>query len=590
MSESVEEVSGFAVMGLDPRLMNALGYKDPSPIQREAIPVLLEGKDLIGLAGTGTGKTAAFALPILHRLRSVPTDKPGVAVLILTPTRELAIQVAKAVKTYGKPVKIEVMAVYGGTGYVEQIRSIQRGVEIIVATPGRALDLIRQGKLPLDAVTTVVLDEADEMLNMGFAEDMDAILSATPKDRQTMLFSATMPPRIEEIAKRHLRKPVRIKVANELPASGEVAKVRQTAYIVTRDNKSKALGRILDVEQPASAIIFCRTRSDADGLVDVLTNRGFKPQALHGGLTQYQRDQVMGRFRSGKADLLVATDIAARGLDIAQLSHVINFDLPTDPDQYVHRIGRVGRAGRAGVAITLATSREQSGLNQIERVTKQKIVIAPIPTAKDLNVSQIDRTRQQLREALAKTDGLNDLRELVGELGQEFSPTDVAVAALSLLRAPARPEDETDFPPAHDNRDSRDSRDSRDNRDNRDNRGFRQEKSRPGTNAVEERSKAGRRTASHGMARIYFGIGRDAGVAPRDLVGAITNEAGVLGKDIGSIDLTDRFALVEVPHALAEYIVETMQGVRIRGRNVTVRTDRPPLQSSKSEGRVPLGA
>ena len=299
MSESVEEVSGFAVMGLDPRLMNALGYKDPSPIQREAIPVLLEGKDLIGLAGTGTGKTAAFALPILHRLRSVPTDKPGVAVLILTPTRELAIQVAKAVKTYGKPVKIEVMAVYGGTGYVEQIRSIQRGVEIIVATPGRALDLIRQGKLPLDAVTTVVLDEADEMLNMGFAEDMDAILSATPKDRQTMLFSATMPPRIEEIAKRHLRKPVRIKVANELPASGEVAKVRQTAYIVTRDNKSKALGRILDVEQPASAIIFCRTRSDADGLVDVLTNRGFKPQALHGGLTQYQRDQVMGRFRSG---------------------------------------------------------------------------------------------------------------------------------------------------------------------------------------------------------------------------------------------------------------------------------------------------
>jgi ATP-dependent RNA helicase DeaD len=268
-------------------------------------------------------------------------------------------------------------------------------------------------------------------------------------------------------------------------------------------------------------------------------------------------------------------------LDIAQLSHVINFDLPTDPDQYVHRIGRVGRAGRAGVAITLATSREQSGLNQIERVTKQKIVIAPIPTAKDLNVSQIDRTRQQLREALAKTDGLDDLRELVGELGQEFSPADVAVAALSLLRAPARPEDEMDFPPAHD---------SRDNRDNRDNRDFRQEKSRPGTNAVEERSKAGRRTASRGMARIYFGIGRDAGVAPRDLVGAITNEAGVLGKDIGSIDLTDRFALVEVPNALAEYIVETMQGVRIRGRNVTVRADRPPLQSPKSEGRVPLGA
>ena len=571
MSESVDEVSGFTAMGLDPRLMNALGYKVPSPIQREAIPVLLEGKDLIGLAGTGTGKTAAFALPILHRLRALPGQKPGVAVLILTPTRELAIQVAKAVKTYGKPVKIEVMAVYGGTGYVEQIRGIQRGVEIIVATPGRALDLIRQGKLPLDAVTTVVLDEADEMLNMGFAEDMDAILSEIPKDRQTMLFSATMPPRIEEIAKRHLRKPVRIKVASEIPASGEAAKVRQTAYIITRENKSKALSRILDVERPASAIIFCRTRSDADGLVEVLTNQGFKPQALHGGLTQHQRDQVMGRFRSGKADLLVATDIAARGLDIAQLSHVINFDLPSDPDQYVHRIGRVGRAGRAGVAITLATSREQSGLNQIERVTRQKIVIARIPTAKDLVVSQIDRTRLQLRDALARTEGFDDLRELVTELAQDFSPTDIAIAALSLMQTPSRPDDELDFPSDKDTRD------------------FRPDRSRPPINVVDERMRAGRRTATRGMTRVYFGIGRDSGVAPRDLVDAITNEAGILGKDIGSIDLTDRFALVEVPGGMADYVVEAMQGVQIRGRNVNVRADRPPLQSPKTEGRVPLG-
>jgi ATP-dependent RNA helicase DeaD len=572
MSETVVEVSGFEAMGLDSRLLNALGYKDPSPIQREAIPVLLEGKDLVGLAGTGTGKTAAFALPILHRLRSEPSRKPGVAVLILTPTRELAIQVAKAVKTYGKAVKIEVLAVYGGTGYAEQINAIRRGVEVIVATPGRALDLIKQGKLPLDSVTTVVLDEADEMLNMGFAEDMDAILSKTPKDRQTMLFSATMPPRIEEIAKRHLRKPVRIKVAKELPASGEAAKVRQTAYIVTRDNKAQALSRVLDIERPASAIIFCRTRSDADGLVDLLSHRGFKPLALHGGLTQNQRDQVMGRFRSGTADLLVATDIAARGLDIAQLSHVINFDVPTDPDQYVHRIGRVGRAGRAGVAITFATSREQSGLYQIERVTKQKIAIAPVPTAKDLGVSRIDQTRLQLRAALAKDDSLDDLRELVDELSQEFTPTDVAIAALSLLSQPTRPEDETDFPVANDNRE------------------YGQRPLRRGMNASEDRMRAGRRQTNRGMAKVYFGIGRDSGVAPRDLVGAITNEAGITGREIGAIDLTDRFALVEVPTNMADFIVEAMQGVRIRGRNVNVRADRPPLDSPSKEDRVPLGA
>ena len=572
MSESVAEVSGFEAMGLDPRILSALGYKDPSPIQRESIPVLMQGKDLVGLAGTGTGKTAAFALPILHRLRANEEKKPGVAVLILVPTRELAIQVARAVKTYGKPIKIEVMAVYGGTGYAEQIRAIQRGAEIIVATPGRALDLIRQKKLSLETVSTVVLDEADEMLNMGFAEDMEAILSSTPKDRQTMLFSATMPPRIEEIAKQHLRKPVRIKVAKELPASGEAAKVRQTAYIVMRDHKAKALSRVLELERPTSAIIFCKTRSDADSLLEVLTNSGFKPLALHGGLTQHQRDQVMGRFRNGSADLLVATDIAARGLDIAHLSHVINFDLPTDPDQYVHRIGRVGRAGRAGVAITFASSREQSALGQIERATKQKIAIAPVPTAKDLEASQLDRLKQDLRDVIAKGEGPENLRGLVEELGQEFSPAEVALAALQLLHQPSLAEDEVDFATVQPG-----PREFRSERPDRGDRPGRPDRPRPGRNAGEERARVGRRPTGRGMAKIYFGIGRDAGVAPRDLVGAIANEAGIPGKDIGTIDMTDRFALVEVPSALAEYIVEEMQGVRIRGRSVNVRADRPPV-------------
>jgi ATP-dependent RNA helicase DeaD len=585
MSESVVEVSGFAAMGLDPRLLAAIEYKEPSPIQRQAIPVLLEGKDLVGLAGTGTGKTAAFALPTLHKLRAAPAKKPGVAVLILTPTRELAMQVAKAVTTYGKPLKIEVLAVYGGTGYGDQIHAIRRGVDIVVATPGRALDLMRKGKMPLDAVTTVVLDEADEMLNMGFAEDMDAILSETPKERQTMLFSATMPPRIEEIAKRHLRNPVRIKVAKEMPTSGEAAKVRQTAYIVPREFKAKALGRILDLERPTSAIIFCRTRSDADELVEGMTHRGFKPLALHGGLAQEQRDRVMDRFRNGAADLLVATDIAARGLDISQLSHVINFDVPPDADQYTHRIGRVGRAGRAGVAITLATPREQSALFQIERFTKQKIAIAPIPSTKDLRTARLDRTRQQLREALAKADATDDLRGLVGELSQEFTPTDVAIAALMLLRQPSRPEDESEIPSGNGPRDFRGGGARPNGGDPRD---FKRDGGRPGFNAVDERMRAGRRPTNRGMAKVYFGIGRDAGVTARDLVGAIANETGIPGHDIGAVDLTDRFALVEVPSEVAGYVVETMHGARIRGRKVNVRPDRPPLEAPKSESRVPL--
>ncbi|HVJ83955.1 MAG TPA: DEAD/DEAH box helicase [Planctomycetia bacterium] len=577
MSESVVEVSGFAAMGLDPRLMNALGYTDPTPIQREAIPVLLEGKDLVGLAGTGTGKTAAFALPILHRLRSAPSQQPGVAVLILVPTRELAIQVARAVKTYGKPVGIEVLAVYGGTGYADQIRAIRRGVEIVVATPGRALDLIKKEKLPLDAVTTVVLDEADEMLNMGFAEDMDAILSRTPKDRQTMLFSATMPPRIEEIAKRHLRKPVRVQVAKELPADGEIAKVRQTAFILGRENRSKALGRILEMERPTSAIIFCRTRSDADGLVETLTRGGFRPLALHGGLTQHQRDDVMGRFRSGAADMLVATDIAARGLDIAHLSHVINFDLPTDPDQYVHRIGRVGRAGRAGVAITLATAPEKFGLNRIERATRQKITVVPVPSEKDLAVIRLEQMRRQLREELVKNAATDDLRGLVEELGREFAPADVAAAALSLLRKPnlqepSAPEVEAGLSEEPGPRE------------------FKREPRRSGLDATEERMRVGRRPTNRGMAKIYFGIGRDAGVSPRDMVGAIANETGIPGQDIGVVDLTDRFALVEVPSGAADHVIEAMQGVRIRGRKVMVRADRPPMRTAGPRGRMPLGA
>jgi ATP-dependent RNA helicase DeaD len=370
-----------------------------------------------------------------------------------------------------------------------------------------------------------------------------------------------MPPHIETIAKKHLRDPIRIKVETPKATSEQAARVTQVAYVVQREYKAKALGRILEIEQPNSAILFCRTRSDADELVETLAHRGFKPLALHGGLAQPQRDRVMNLFRSGGANLLVATDIAARGLDISHLSHVVNFDLPADPDSYVHRIGRVGRAGRAGVALTFVAPREQHALNFIERRTGLRITVAPVPSAGDLKAARLDRLRRQLRDSLAATPA-DDLKAMVAELAKESSAADVAAAALSLLRTPAKPDDELDIPSGVAPRVPRPERGPRFERGP--DRGF------------DERHRAGRRPTNRGMAKVFFGIGRDSGVVPRDLVGAIANEAGIPGKDLGAIDLTDRFALVEVPHDLAGYVVEAMQGVRIRGRRVNVRPDRPP--------------
>ncbi len=345
----------------------ALGYEEATPIQRAAIPVLLAGRDIIGQAGTGTGKTAAFVLPMLHRLLETPATKKGAPrALILVPTRELAMQVAEAVHKYAKQTRLTVVPLYGGAPMDQQIRALHRGVEIVVATPGRALDHLRRETLDLSALEVLVLDEADEMLDMGFAEDLEAILTATPDTRQTALFAATMAPRIASIAERHLRKPERITIKAEKRAAGKMPQVRQAAYVVSRQQKGFALGRILEFEDPTSAIVFCRTRIEVDELTDTLKSHGYGAQALHGGLDQRQRDRVMQLFRTGKADVLVATDVAARGLDIDHVSHVINYDIPTAPEVYVHRIGRTGRIGREGVAITLVDPREQRTLRYIE--------------------------------------------------------------------------------------------------------------------------------------------------------------------------------------------------------------------------------
>ncbi len=361
-----------------------LGYEEPTPIQREAIPPLLEGRDLVGQAATGTGKTAAFALPMLQRIAALGGERPQPAALILVPTRELAMQVAEAVHRYGRALAIKVLPIYGGQAYGPQLRGLERGTDVVVATPGRALDHIRRGTLKLEGLCAVILDEADEMLDMGFAEDIESILGETPAGRQTLLFSATLPPRIAGIARRHLNDPVRIKIGGERVAAGSAPKVRQTAYIVPREHKLAALGRVLDIEGPTAAIVFCRRRTEVDELAETLTGRGYRAEGLHGGMTQEQRSRVMKRFRAGGVDLLIATDVAARGLDIEHLSHVFNYDVPCEPESYVHRIGRVGRAGRDGVAITLAEPREHRQLQAIERATRQKIEIARLPTVADL--------------------------------------------------------------------------------------------------------------------------------------------------------------------------------------------------------------
>jgi ATP-dependent RNA helicase DeaD len=566
---------GFAALKLSPALVTAvtaLGYEEPTPVQRETIPLLLSGRDMLAQAATGTGKTAAFALPMLHRLfEGKAAPRRGVRGLILVPTRELAMQVSEAVHKYARGSGIDVVPVYGGAPMGQQVRALERGVDIVVATPGRGHDHIRRGSLDLTALQMLILDEADEMLDMGFAEDLDAILEATPVERQTALFSATMPPRILQVAQKHLRNPHRIAIGGEKTAPGKVPRVRQLAYIVSRVHKPTALQRVLDITSPASALVFCRTRVEVDSLVETLNAHGYRADGLHGGMQQRQRDVVMNRFRAGKADLLIATDVAARGLDVAQLSHVFNYDLPTAPDAYVHRIGRTGRAGREGTAITLMEPREHRHLRIIEGVTRQKIEVCQLPTVADLRARRLELTRASLRERLLQGN-LDDVRVVIESLAEEFDVIDVAAAAVKLVQeATDRPDDEVVIPePRHDERSSA---------------GVRHGSSR---NASERRPTAAdgvgsRRGASRnertgggtsGTARIFVGAGRQAGIRPADLVGAITGETGIAASHLGAIEIADRFSLVELPEDSVDEVVTALRQTKLRGQKVMVRRDR----------------
>jgi len=552
MSEPAEVVS-FTGLALRSELLKALsdlGYEEPTPIQRESIPPMLAGRDLLGQAATGTGKTAAFALPILERLGAGDRGRAPTA-LVLVPTRELAIQVSQAFHRYGRELGARVLPIYGGQPIVRQLEGLRRGVDVVIATPGRALDHISRGTLDLHQVETVVLDEADEMLDMGFAEDIEAILDETNDQRQTVLFSATMPSRIDSIARRYLRDPVRIEMGRQTTAVEDAPKIRQSAYMVNRAHKPAALGRILDVESPTAAIVFCRTREEVDGLTETLNGRGYRAEPLHGGMSQDQRDRVMGRLRAGTADLLIATDVAARGLDVEHLTHVVNYNVPSAAEAYVHRIGRVGRAGREGVAITLAEPREHRMLKTIEHLTKQRFTIEKLPTVADLRTRRLEMTRAALQETLVADDRLERFRVVIESLTEEFDLMDIALAAVKMAHEASGGElDEQEIPDQSESINRKPQRSEPERRNGR-----------------RDHHPAG------DTVRLFFGVGRRSGVRPQDLVGAIANESRLSGRDIGAIEIADRHSLVEVPASAADEVIDALRNSRIKGKRATVRRE-----------------
>jgi ATP-dependent RNA helicase DeaD len=520
--------TAFAALGLVPELVQSverLGYEEPTPIQRQAIPALLEGADVMAQAQSGSGKTAAFALPAVQMLDSADRH---VQVLVLAPTRELAVQVAEVTHRFGRARGVDVVAVYGGQPIDRQLRALRSGVQIVVGTPGRLLDHLRRGSLSLDAVRLVVLDEADEMLDMGFIEDIEDILKRTPAGRQTALFSATIPAHIRRLASQYMREPRQISVA---PGRLTVPKIDQRYVDVTPRNKLDALTRVIDVESPTAAMVFCRTRREVDDLGEALISRGYAAEAIHGDLSQSQRDRVMSRFRTGQADILVATDVAARGLDIENVSHVFNYDIPESPDGYVHRIGRTGRAGRSGTAITLVTPREQRQLHLIERVVGRKIKAMRLPTPADVAARRVEVLRDGVRSVLER-GGLEQYLAAVEDLADDFDLAEIAAAAMKLSAdrdggRPSQPPESDGVP------------------------------------------------AEQGMARLFVEIGRKQGVRPGDLVGAIANEARVPGSSVGSIDIYDQFTFVEVEQSMAQRIIEALNRSTIRGQRIKADVARP---------------
>ena len=557
------DVTKFEELQLDDRIIRAItemGFEEASPIQAQAIPVVLEGRDMIGQAQTGTGKTAAFGLPLLQK---VDPKVKKLQAIVLLPTRELAIQVAEELRRFAKFMHgIKVLPVYGGQDIVRQIRALKDGTQIVVGTPGRVMDHMRRKTVKMDHVHTVVLDEADEMLNMGFLEDMETILSQLPEERQTLMFSATMPQAIADIAKKFQKDPVTVRVIKK---ELTVPKVTQYYYEVKPKNKVEVMCRLLDMYSPKLSIVFCNTKRQVDELVQALQGRGYFAEGLHGDLKQVQRDRVMESFRNGRTDILIATDVAARGIDVGNVEAVFNYDIPQDDEYYVHRIGRTGRAGREGKAFSLVVGKEVYKLRDIQRYCKTKIIPQAIPSLNDITEIKADKILDQVQDILNDAD-LTKIVNIIEKklMEDDYTSLDLAAALLKMSMGDDNEDIIDNYMPAR----SLDDLDSYGRNSRGRDRGRNNSRRKGATDraAVDYVLNGGEER----MARLFITIGKSQRVTPGDILGAVAGESGIPGRLVGSIDMYDGYTFVDVPAEYAEDVLNAMSHARIKGKHIHV--------------------
>ena len=560
------ETVKFDELQLDERIIRAItemGFEEASPIQAQAIPVAMEGRDMIGQAQTGTGKTAAFGLPLLQK---VDPKVKKLQAIVLLPTRELAIQVAEEMRRFAKFIHgVKVLPIYGGQDIVKQIRSLKDGTQIIVGTPGRVMDHMRRKTIKADHVLTVVLDEADEMLNMGFLEDMETILSQLPQERQTLMFSATMPQAIAEIARKFQKDPVTVRVIKK---ELTVPKVTQYYYEVKPKNKVEVMSRLLDMYAPKLSIVFCNTKRQVDDLVQELQGRGYFAEGLHGDLKQVQRDRVMDSFRNGRTDILVATDVAARGIDVGDVEAVFNYDIPQDDEYYVHRIGRTGRAGREGKAFSLVMGKEVYKLRDIQRYCKTKIIPQAIPSLNDITEIKVEKILDQVQEVLNDTDLTKMVNIIEKKLMEEdYTSMDLAAALLKMSMGDESEDIIDSFETAR-------SLDELDSFGRGSSRGRGRERSSYGTRRKGATDRAAvdyvLGEGDEKMARLFINIGKAQRITPGDILGAVAGESGIPGRMVGSIDMYDGYTFVDVPGRYADDVLKAMTHAKIKGKNIHV--------------------
>ena len=582
MSQDTQAPLQFAQLGLSEPVMQAVaavGYETPSPIQAATIPAMLEGRDVLGQAQTGTGKTAAFALPVLSNI-DLQQSKPQA--LVLAPTRELAIQVAEAFQTYSSKVPgFRVLPVYGGQPYATQLSALRRGVHIVVGTPGRVIDHLNRGTLDLSELKTLVLDEADEMLRMGFIDDVEAVLKKLPEKRQVALFSATMPPAIRRIAQTYLKDPAEVTIANKTTTS---ANIRQRYWWVSGMHKLDALTRILEVEPFDAMIIFARTKAGTEELAGKLQARGLAAAAINGDMQQAQRERTIAMLKEGKLDILVATDVAARGLDVERISHVLNYDIPYDTESYVHRIGRTGRAGRSGEAILFATPREKGMLRQIERATRQPIEEMQLPSVEAVNDNRVNKFTARISETLGQ-GGLDFYRQLLERFeGENNVPAIDVAAALAkmmqgdtpfLLQPPVRAPREERAPRERFERTERPERSDRFDRGDRPKFDRAPRAEGEGFQERPRREMPPRGAPEQGMETFRIEVGHQHGVKPANIVGAIANEAGLESRFIGRIDIHDGFSVLDLPIDMPQDVLTHLKKVWVSGQQLNMRRVEP---------------